>query len=1023
MGGEAAARLPVRVAVRCRPQHEADGEPCISIPEGSSTVTVHSGEEEATFTFDACFGSDVAQHDVYSDLVAGPMAALFDGFNCTILAYGQTGSGKTYSMMGSTDEGASPAERARAAGIIPRFGAELFERAASFPGAKVTASYVQLHNEVFLDLLDPASKAELRLRRSEAKGVHIQGLVEKKVASAKELLHLLAKADQGRITASTKLNASSSRSHAILTLGLTLPARTRSPGGGGGGGGSKTITSRANLVDLAGSEKFKDAGETPLRQQESISINQSLTTLGLVIGTLAQQQGASSSNAPLPAHVPYRNSKLTHLLKESLGGSAMCVMLCAVSPSAASLHETLSTLHFASRARSVVNTASRNVAHSDKEREKRERTPPRPRSPRGGPAGGGPRSPRTADAAERRGGGGGAHRHDLSRSLSPPPRTAARRGARPPRASLGGAATGGGGGGTRESGSGTGQPVRSITAPSGRALEAELGMDDLLRAAGMGGGEQHGLGTMGLEPPAWDAGAMAREAAELGLRAAGAGLQAPPPIELPRSPPLHGTALHSTTLHGTAPYGTAPHGAALQPDYWPTLPPDAHSGLRVAPASASASHGRTHGVAGGVGGGVGSATCSGGFSLHTSSTAERAGSPPLAYDADASDHSSEGLLALGANSAPGGVNLSKLFEGVGDEASGTSYEMQVMQLRERLQQVARAAERSEQARAHQSRVYKAELKKAQDKEREKGGEADRLRWELDQLGEREASRQKVSMLQDEVRNFKSASQHKLQSMEMTQLREREATLSRKIREAEDEIKALRGGGEKRLADVEAARSREVEIHERRIVKLMSVIEALTTAGGDERTDMRVLAEKMNQLREVRELLSEEKAMVRSFQKRQREVQASDMAAEREAFRRRISELEAEVKLGRSMGQAQVDEVSQAHTAELNALQRRTTELEEEKSALKRSFEQRLADEKAQRYSDVQERERRRLTLEEGFKAQVAEAKREAAEAQAAAVAASNRAAALMQQGQVQQRELLVLKQQVEQAHMRTHART
>ena len=304
-----ATRQPVRVAVRCRPALASDGEPCVSIRSGGA-VSVRSGEEEASFTFDAAFDSNAAQHDIYADLVAGPMAALFDGFNCTILAYGQTGSGKTYSMMGGTEQGASPAERARAAGIIPRFGAELFERVAATPGARVSASYVQLHNEVFHDLFDPTNKAELRLRRSEARGVHVQGLTERKVASAKELLHLLAKADSARVTAATKLNAHSSRSHAILTLALTLPS-TRAPGRSGGGGRAAsnvrtaTVTSRASLVDLAGSEKYKDAGETALRQQESISINQSLTTLGLVIGTLAQLQEQQDGTDPHPHAHPH----------------------------------------------------------------------------------------------------------------------------------------------------------------------------------------------------------------------------------------------------------------------------------------------------------------------------------------------------------------------------------------------------------------------------------------------------------------------------------------------------------------------------------------------------------------------------------------------------------------------------------------------------------------------------------------------------------------------------------------------
>ena len=174
---------------------------------------------------------------------------------------------------------------------------------------------------------------------------------------------------------------------------------------------------------------------------------------------------------------------------------------------------------------------------------------------------------------------------------------------------------------------------------------------------------------------------------------------------------------------------------------------------------------------------------------------------------------------------------------------------QVQVLKEKLRHVARAAERAEEGRKQQGRIYKSELKRAQDGERDKAAEIERLRWELDQLGEREASRSKVNLLQDEVRNFKTASQHKLQQMELQQVREREASQAKRLRELEDEIRGLRGTGEKKVGEVEAQRAREMETHERRIVKLMAVLEALTSAG-DERTDLAALAEKMNHLREV-----------------------------------------------------------------------------------------------------------------------------------------------------------------------------
>ena len=167
-------RQPVQVAVRCRPPAAREGA-CVAVD--GEAVTVASGDEEAGFSFDRCFGQDADQADVYDALVAEPMEALFEGYNSTILAYGQTGSGKTYSMVGTEDE----------PGIIPRFSRELFERASCHEGAKVTASYLQLYNEAFLDLLDPHSGADLRLRRSETRGVYVQGLTERRLHSAGEL--------------------------------------------------------------------------------------------------------------------------------------------------------------------------------------------------------------------------------------------------------------------------------------------------------------------------------------------------------------------------------------------------------------------------------------------------------------------------------------------------------------------------------------------------------------------------------------------------------------------------------------------------------------------------------------------------------------------------------------------------------------------------------------------------------------------------------------------------------------------
>ena len=144
----------LQVAVRCRPPGRGEGSAVVSADGGSCSV--QSGDERAVFSFDRSFGPEESQQAVYDALIAEPMEALFDGYNCTILAYGQTGSGKTHSMLGTPDE----------PGIIPRFGRELFERASVHEGARVFVSYTQLYNEGFYDLLEPQSGAELKLQRS-----------------------------------------------------------------------------------------------------------------------------------------------------------------------------------------------------------------------------------------------------------------------------------------------------------------------------------------------------------------------------------------------------------------------------------------------------------------------------------------------------------------------------------------------------------------------------------------------------------------------------------------------------------------------------------------------------------------------------------------------------------------------------------------------------------------------------------------------------------------------------------------
>ena len=500
-----------------------------------------------------------------------------------------------------------------------------------------------------------------------------------------------------------------------------MPARKST---GSGSSSSKSVTSRANLVDLAGSERYRDAGETPLRQQESISINQSLTTLGLVIGTLASAQGGGGGSA---AHVPYRNSKLTHLLKESLGGSALCVMLCTISPSVANLHESLSTLHFASRARAVVNTASRNVAVAAQRDSigggSRDKTPKR----HGTPENGDPQE-RGRTGSPRRGGSPRGERQqqqqraDMSKTLSPPPRGTHARRNRPPRPGTANAAAGSGAGSVGGGGDG-----RASTAPLGRALSDGLGalqhsesgagaLDSPSYASTMGRGGLYdldgadGFDTVEQPPP-------------------------PPPIQLPGSPPLAGMGTPASRTH-----------TALRTQHLSTT--DLGSQLFSPPSRAP-----PHSASGSGTGHSGYAPSPGGSTLILDRTMDLSGDGGGRLDIGGGGaFERTATLTSGTFGPSDHLLITNPFEGL-DASGGVgagSWEAQVVQLRERLKQVARAAERSEESRSHQSRVYKVELKRAQEQERDKAGEVERLRWELDQMGERENSRQKVSQLQDEV---------------------------------------------------------------------------------------------------------------------------------------------------------------------------------------------------------------------------------------------------------------------------------
>ena len=258
-----------------------------------------------------------------------------DGFNACVFAYGQTGSGKSYSMMGCPGQ----------IGLIPRITKHLYESIDSNQDSdvkyKVEVSYMEIYNEKVRDLLNPSDKT-LKVREHAATGPYVDGLVKTAVRNSAEINDLIEEGGKSRTIAATNMNAESSRSHAVFTVLLTQETELK----GGELKGEKV--SRLSLVDLAGSERASKTGAAGSRLKEGSNINKSLTTLGLVISALAV--GKSK-------FVPYRDSVLTWLLKDSLGGNSKTAMIATISPSADNYEETLSTLRYADRAKKIVNKA------------------------------------------------------------------------------------------------------------------------------------------------------------------------------------------------------------------------------------------------------------------------------------------------------------------------------------------------------------------------------------------------------------------------------------------------------------------------------------------------------------------------------------------------------------------------------------------------------------------------------------------------------------------------------------------
>ncbi|XP_070711857.1 kinesin-like protein KIF16B [Pempheris klunzingeri] len=362
----------VRVAVRVRPMNRREKDmtaKCIIKMEGTKTsitnLKIPDGlagdsmrDRTKTFTYDFSYDSMdcksstfVSQEKVFKDLGSDVLRAAFEGYNACVFAYGQTGSGKSYTMMGNPGD----------AGLIPRFCEGLFSRIseatrwdeASF---RTEVSYLEIYNERVRDLLRRKSTQtyNLRVREHPKDGPYVEDLSKHLVQNYSDVEELMEAGNINRTTASTGMNDVSSRSHAIFTINFTqakfdaeMPSET---------------VSKIHLVDLAGSERADATGATGVRLKEGGNINKSLVTLGNVISSLADmtQDGVNTNLKKKSVFVPYRDSVLTWLLKDSLGGNSKTIMIATVSPADVNYGETLSTLRYANRAKNIINKPTIN---------------------------------------------------------------------------------------------------------------------------------------------------------------------------------------------------------------------------------------------------------------------------------------------------------------------------------------------------------------------------------------------------------------------------------------------------------------------------------------------------------------------------------------------------------------------------------------------------------------------------------------------------------------------------------------
>eukprot|EP00536_Pseudo-nitzschia_multiseries_P010062 jgi/Psemu1/202281/e_gw1.295.26.1 len=374
----------VRVVGRIRPlaKYEIENgskEVVTRVPgygDGPETLQIEEaddGNSNRYFELDAVLDGKCSQREVYEKSGARKAIAddLFCGYNATILAYGQTGAGKTYTMGTAQSNDASDDDND---GVIPRACRDLFDNVVEKCDgqAKVECSYLEVYSEEIRDLLieKTSAKQDLRIRETLDGQIYVRGLTEREVTSPMDVYKIMEEANSRRVVASTKMNATSSRSHAICVLRIkgVVVIADENKDANADDGISRKFEAKLTLVDLAGSERLKKTGAKGGRAKEGISINKGLFVLGQVVSALAERgrilkeieeqknnPGGKKRKVLPPRKPPYRDSKLTRLLQDSLGGNSRTIMIACCSPANFNVEETVNTLRYATQARNISN--------------------------------------------------------------------------------------------------------------------------------------------------------------------------------------------------------------------------------------------------------------------------------------------------------------------------------------------------------------------------------------------------------------------------------------------------------------------------------------------------------------------------------------------------------------------------------------------------------------------------------------------------------------------------------------------